>query len=585
VRTYKMLEVDLKSGEFKTSDITPLFEKYLGGTGVATALFGEVPPENDPYSPSAPIFFVIGPFSGVYPVATKTIAVFKSPLTGNLGESHAGGRLAMAIQGTGFHVLKIVGKAPVLSYLVINEDSVVIKRANSLKGMSALATERVLRDREDAGFKRSMIRIGPAGERLSPIAGVTVDSSRHFGRLGLGGVMGSKNLKAVVISGGKYWSISNPAQFNTFYKKIYESVVKSPAMKKYHDLGTSMNVLPLSQINGLPTRNFSQGFFESGKEISGEKFAEKHLCQQIACAHCQVGCIHVASLREAFDPTEHMYKTFKVSYDHELIYALGSNLSIQSTEEILRLLLLVEKQGWDAISIGVTLAWAIDAFKAGFIGTKETNGLVLNFGDAAVCEKMLHHTADGKTEFFSDLEKGADFCSAKYGGKEFAIAFGKNEAAGYMTGLYAFLGYATGVRHSHLDAAGYSIDQGNLTKPQSDEDSTKALYKESVWRMILNSLTICLFARNIYTKEVILEGLDALEIPGWTEDKLLTTAKRIHALKHLCKQKCGFKLDQIPFPDRLTKVFTSAGKVSEDRFRQQINFFQQLVDDDIKTLL
>lgn len=577
MRTFRMLDIDLTTGTSQSVDVTPLFDEFLGGTGVATKLLSEMDPTIDPYAPEAPVIFAIGPFTNVFPVCTKTVALFKSPLSGNLGESHAGGRLAMAMYGAGFHVIRIRGKVSSLSYLVIDEDRITIHKANSLKGMSALATERMLRDREDSEFKRSILRIGPAGERLSPIGEVTVDASRHFGRLGLGGVLGSKNLKAIMVSGGRYWTIPNKGAFNTFYKKLYDTVVASPLMKKYHELGTPVNVVPLSKINGLPTRNFSQGSFEGAKGISGETFAAQHLSQQTACTHCQVGCIHIATVREKFPFDEAHYKTFKVSYDHELIYAWGSNLSIGNAEQVLKLLLLVEKQGWDAISMGVTLAWAVDAFANGHIGEKETGGLILGFGDGPLYEKMLQRIAEGYNDFYRDLEKGADFCARKYGGREYAIAFGKNEAAGYSTGLWAFLGYATGVRHSHLDNAGYSVDQGNLSKPQPDEELTKGMYKEGVWRMALNSLTICLFARNVYSKEIILEGLSVLGIEGWSEERLNAAAKKIHALKYKFKEDCGFRFEDQELPGRLTRTLTSNGRLSAERFKVEIERYRQLV--------
>ena len=579
-----MMEIDLSHGTSKVTDITPLFDEYLGGTGVATKLLLDSFSDYDPYSPDAPIFFATGPFSSVYPVATKTVALFKSPLTKNLGESHAGGRLAMGMFGAGIHVLKITGKASMLSYLVIDGEEISVKGACSLKGMSALAVERVLRDREDSPYKKSIIRIGPAGERLSPIAEVSVDSSRHFGRMGLGGVMGSKNLKALVIYGGKSWPLENRGKYNVCYKKLYDTVVGSSVMRKYHDLGTSVNVVPLSKIHGLPTRNFSQGSFEGAENISGERFADKHLCQAIACSHCQVGCIHLGSLRENFSKDEHQFKTFKVSYDHELIYAWGSNLSIQSTEDILKMLLIVEKQGWDAISMGVTLAWATQAYQHGLIGKDQTGDVILDFGDSASYLKALNKIIEGKSEFFTDLEKGSVHCSEKYGGKEFAIAFGKLEAAGYATGLHAFLGFATGVRHSHLDGAGYSIDQNNLVKPQTDEELTKKLFDEAVSRMISNSLVICLFARNVYSKEIVLEGLEGLGIKGWTDERLTRTSHKIHAMKNLYKMKCGFKFDDLKLPDNLTKVYTSNGLLSQERFAKQIKFFRELLEPDMKSL-
>lgn len=583
MRNFYMLDIDLSSGKSEKIDVTALFNRYIGGTGVATALLDEFAPETDAYDAAAPIIFAIGPLSSIVPVATKTVAMFKSPLTGNMGESHAGGRLAMAMCGAGYHVIRIRGKSEFPCVIEIDGNTVRFNSASSLRGMSALAVERILRDHYKSDYKRSIVRTGPAGERLSPIAAATVDSSRHFGRLGLGGVLGSKNVKALVVSGGNYWKIENPA-FNAYYNKLYQAVVNSDQMKKYHDLGTPINVVPLSKINGLPTRNFSQGYFEGAEGISGEAFAEKHLSQQTACAHCQCGCIHMATLRESFDQEEHMYKTFKVSYDHELIFAWGSNLSIGNSEDVLRLLYYVEKQGWDAISMGVILAWSVEAFQRGYLTTAHTDGIVLNFGDAQTFLKVLERISNRHNEFYSDLEKGSVYCGEKYGGKDFAIAFGKNEAPGYMTGLHAYLGYGTGVRHSHLDSAGYSIDQKKINSTKTDSDWTKDMYKESVWRMALNSLVICLFARNIYTPEIVSEGLKIVGMEQFDNAALAKVARVIHAMKIRQKMNFGFRFSDLYLPARLEKAVTTSGHVTVEQFAEQVKVYQQLAEEDMKLL-
>ena len=584
MKNFYMLDIDLNTATSKKVEITHLFERYIGGTGVAAALFDEIDPAVDPFAPEAPVIFATGPFSSVFPVATKTVVMYKSPLTGNLGESHAGGRLAMAMYGAGFHVIRIHGKAKFPCTIEIDGDKFKVNSASSLRGMSSLAAERVLRDHYKSDYKRSIVRIGPAGERLSPIACATVDSSRHFGRLGVGGVLGSKNVKAMVVSGGKYWKIDDPGAFNSYYSKLYQAVVESDQMKKYHDLGTPVSVIPLSKINGLPTRNFSQGFFENAEGISGETFAEKHLAQQIACAHCQCGCIHIATLRECFDPEQHMYKTIKVSYDHELIFAWGSNLSIGNSEDVLKLLYYVEKQGWDAISMGGILAWACEAYQKGFLTTGHTDGLVINFGDANVFMEMLKRISSRHNEFYCDLERGSVVCAEKYGGKEFAIAFGKNEAPGYMTGLHSYLGYATGFRHSHLDSAGYSIDQKKINSTKTDSEWTKSMYDESVWRMVLNSLVICLFARNIYTPQIICEGLQLLGYDGFDEKRLNETAHITHARKTRQKKNFGFKFSELYQPARLERAATSCGHVTSQQFDEQVKVYEELVEADLKLL-
>ncbi len=579
-----LLDIDLTNQQYEKRNITELFSRWLGGTAVCSVLLEECGMDLEPYDPQAPIIFGIGPFSSVFPVATKTVALFRSPLTNDLGESHAGGRLAMSMYGAGYHMIRFRGVFPSLSYIVIDEDEVHFKRANSLKGMSALATERVLREREDSQFKRSIVRIGPAGERRSPIACATVDASRHFGRLGLGGVMGSKNLKAIVVSGGRYWTINDRKAMNAYYKKLYDTVVHSSTMKKYHNLGTAMNIIPMSAINGLPTRNFSQGFFESAQQISGETFARSYLSQQIACAHCQTGCIHMATLRETYHLEDNMVKTIKVSYDHELIYAWGSNLSIQSPEAVLRLLLFVEKQGWDAISMGVTVAWAVEAFQQGYITQEDTDGLILNFGDAQAYIQILERVQRGHNRFFRSLEQGAAYCASQYGGQDLCMTFGKNEAPGYMTGLFAFAGYASGVRHSHLDAAGYSIDQTILQQPMELQQANRCMYDEACWRMVLNSLGICLFARNVYAPSIISEGLSLLGFEAFDEARLISLGRSIHALKYRMKRKWGFDLTKVKLPGKLTKVMTSAGKLSEEEYRQVLDQFDKWVTEDIQRL-
>lgn len=574
---YRILEIDLGTNETKVKDVSELFSRFIGGTGVLTYLaFKELNSQLDPLSPQAPIFLGIGPFNNYFPSASKTVAIFKSPLTGDLGESHAGGRLSMAMFASGFHIIKITGKADKPVYLSIDNERVNLIPCRSLWGRSTLSVERILREKEDnRKGKKSIIRIGPAGERLSPIACVTVDSSRHFGRLGLGAVFGSKNLKAVVISGNRYSQIENKKDYQSFYNELFKDLAFSENTYKYRDLGTSANVVPLSKIHSLPTRNFSQGFFESAERISGEFFAENFLAQQISCSHCPVGCIHVATLRELFaDP--HMYKTIKVSYDHELIYSIGSNLSISDAGEILKLLQFIEKQGWDAISIGVTLAWATEAFQKGLITLSDTNGLALSFGDGQTYAKVLENIASGKNEFYQDLEKGVYYCAEKYGAQDLAMHFNRNEAPGYMTGPDAFVGYAVGVRHSHLDCAGYSIDQKFLGRQQDLEKEVKMMYEESLWRMITNSLVTCLFARGTYTPNTVEKGLRLL---GYDVDLqwLTKTSRVIHGMKYLLKEKLGFDFEKLELPSKLTKIYTGRGMISTDDFKERVKTYEKLI--------
>jgi aldehyde:ferredoxin oxidoreductase len=585
MRNFYLLDINLNEEEFNIVDITDLFREYIGGTGVATKLFLDACKDNiDPLDPESPIVFAIGPTNNYFPVITKTIAVFKSPLTGDFGESHAGGNLGLTMYQAGIHAMRIKGKAKYFSYIEIENDRLRILRADLLRNMSATATERVLMDKYNNLRIKSIMKIGPAGERLSPIACVGVDSSRHFGRLGLGAIFGSKNIKAIVIHGTKY-SAAPKGKYNTLYNNLYKDITQSELMHKYHDLGKALNVVPLSKINGLPVRNFSQGFFEGADKISGENMADKHLVQKIACTGCPVGCIHIGEVRVIFEAEHHMYKSKKVSYDYEPIYAFGSNLSIDNSDYLLLLLHEVERQGWDVMSMGVTLAWATKAFQKGIINKNHTLGEILNFGNAETYLRVLNKISQNANEFYKDLERGAYFCSKKYGGEDFAIVFNKNEAAGYLTGIMAFLGYSTDTRHSHLGNAGYSIDQKFRNKQISIEDRMEELYNEGIWRIIFTSIAGCLFARGVYNKESIIPDiLIASGFEGYDDKKLWKIARRIHTLKWNFKFKNGFKFDNVILPGKLTHVMTSNGLITQEEFTKGIDIFKHYVEEDLKLL-
>ena len=570
-----ILYIDLTSQTSRVERNEEIFDRFMGGTSVGTELlFQHGRPKDDPYVPEAPIIFAIGPFNSLYPVATKTIALFKSPLSGELGESHAGGRFSMALRDAEIDVMVITGKSERPTYLSIDNHKVTFKSAATFWGASATACERILRASEAvSGRKLSIVRIGPAGERLSPMACAVVDSSRHFGRTGLGGVMGSKNLKAIVVSGSGGWEFekSEMKAYNEVYDEFYDRVVRSKDMTKYHDVGTAINIKPLSMLNGLPTRNFSQGSFESADEVSGETFAKNHLAQHIGCVHCQCGCIHMATLREEFQ-TWH-YATSKVSYDYELIYALGTSLSVASPHDILRMILEVERQGWDVISMGITLAWASEAYVSGVITDKETGGLALNFGNTESYLEMMRRCAAGE-EFFRDLELGCAKCSEKWGGTDFAIHYGGVEPAGYMTGENFAISSLLGVRHSHLDDLGYSIDQKILTKPMPVEEQVMQQVKEAQWRMIINSMAICLFARAIYDVDIVIRGLNALSL-DWTKEKIDELGVNMLRRKNEWRKLCGFDPDKFAVPRKMLNVRSANGRMNEESLRYRMKLYRE----------
>ncbi|MEM3437722.1 MAG: aldehyde ferredoxin oxidoreductase C-terminal domain-containing protein [Nitrososphaerales archaeon] len=569
-----VLYIDLERKSFYIRDRSELFNKWLGGIGVALQLYKEEAVKSaNPFDPGNVIIFAIGPLTSLYPLASKVVAVFKSPLTGNYGESHAGGRSATAIRSAGYGAIVIKGVSDRPIYLVISEKGVQFKDAATIWGMrSTFTVGRVLREASPGAGLRTIMRIGRAGENLVRYACVVSETYRHFGRMGLGAVFGSKKLKALIIYGKSSIRLPKIKIYRDTYDEAYKLAVKSGLMKKYHELGTPMNVLPINALGALPTRNLSEAKFEWAEQISGENLAAKKLGRRVACSHCPVACIHLATIRETYPDEPYFYKTTFVSYDYELLYSLGSMLGISDINGLLKLIDEVELEGLDAISTGVVLAWATEAYKKGIV---KLNDLLvdLDWGKANSYREAVNLIVDQPNEFYKNLAMGVDHASKIYGGQEFALSFGGNEMPGYHTGPAAYIGYLIGSRHSHLDAAGYSIDQ--KMRNLSPSEIVDKLIEEESWRQILSSLVVCYFARGIYEPSMVKKTLSTL---GYEldEEELKELGKRIYEEKQALKASQGFKPNELRIPERIFEVPTFHGLIDKNYIRMALEYYSQI---------
>ncbi|MCD6485975.1 MAG: aldehyde ferredoxin oxidoreductase family protein [Syntrophobacterales bacterium] len=579
-----VLYIDLSKRIFKVEKRHDLFEKYMGGTGVATALLHEECPENcDPLGPDNPVIFAVGPLTALFPLASKTVAMFKSPLTGNLGESHCGGRSAVAIRMAGCGAIVIKGASSMPVYLSIDGNQVYFRDASSLWGMGNFATGRIIRENETGAGLRAIMRIGRAGENLISYACVTSETYRHFGRLGLGAVFGSKKLKALVVSGKSSLPVSNHKTYRKIYDEVYKTAVDSPVMKKYHDLGTAENIMPLNDFGGLPTRNLKEARFEGASGISGETFAEQYLGRRLACSHCPVGCIHIAALREPYEDEAYFYKTSMISYDYEPIYSLGSMLGISSASDFLKLMDKVEVWGMDAMSLGVILAWATEARERGLISEKETGGAELEWGNVKEYIKAAGYIVSQPNDFYKALARGVEHVASIYGGENYALAFGGNEMPGYHTGPGAHLGALIGARHSHLDNGGYGVDQKTLVnRKMKPEELVDTLLEEERWRQVLSSLVVCFFARGIYSPELVARLLAVAGFDLSTDD-LQRIGKEIHSEKYRFKIREGFAVDSVRIPERISETPSPISWLNESYLKEALKYAQKTISKEINT--
>lgn len=577
-RLRKVLHINLSEKESRIDERPELFDTYLGGAGVASKLLEEeCPPKVDPFSPEAPVIFAVGPFTGLLPSMVKTVAMFKSPLTGNLGESHCGGHFATALRFAGLGAVVVRGAADVPSVLLVEDTDVRVEAAASLWGLSPLQVEKSLRSPSQEGME-SVASIGIAGENGVYYSGLITDRYHHFGRLGLGAVIGTKKLKAIKIHGTGEIPLERPTEFKDFYEEIHRRVVQTEEMRKYHDLGTPINVMMLNELGALPTKNFTQPRFERAEEISGERFLETLLERKISCPGCPVACIHLGGLRTGFSPQHELGRreAFEeldlVPYNYEPVFALGSNLEIGDAQSVLRLIGQCERVGMDAIMTGSVLAWLTEAVEKGLIPRQELGELEPRWGDAATYSKIIENIALAKNQFCKRLALGTSAAAEKYGGKDFAVSIGKNSPAGYATGYGFVVGTLVGARHSHLSNMGYSIDQKAVKSNLSLEHIIEKIADEEDWLYVYYSLIGCYFARGVYDEGTIVKALDLIGLTK-TDKELRDLGNEIFQRLYRFKVREGFNLAREQIPKRMTEIETPYGKLDPSRLREMVQHY------------
>ncbi len=530
----KVAYIDLSEEEAEIRDRSDL-SRYFGGAGVAFKLLSEYKDtlgDRDALWAEQPIIFSKGFFTGIYPCATKVTAAFKSPLTGELGESHAGGKLAYAMASAGLGAIVIKGASETPVHLQIDDTSIEIKEAEELWGLSCFEVEKQLKG-------KSKMYIGKAGEKQIPFACVVVDTYRHFGRLGLGALFGSKGLKAIAISGNKRVKVNS-----RYYREIFEKIKADEDLKKYSEgYGTSENTVMMNEVSGLPVKNLQANRCDV-EGITEDAFA-KFLVEKKTCSGCPIRCINVAK-REKNSP--------KIAYDYEPIYSLGPLLGIGKAEEVLRLLEKVEEYGLDVIATGNLLAWATEAYGRGLVELP----VPLKFGVTENHLETIDRIVEGEG-IYKDLRKGTEDAALIYGGKDFALTLGKNAMAGYHTGYALILGQAAGQRHSHMDNNAWFLD----FEKYLPEEAVDELISDEKKRCVMNSMGLCLFTISVYDLKLISEGLKEIGIDK-SEEELFEIGEEIFDLKKEIKRACGFEYGDLRFPERLFETESMNGVLKRE---------------------
>jgi aldehyde:ferredoxin oxidoreductase len=549
---FRVLLVDLNNGRGNVVTLDGR-DTVAGGSGLAALLFSKYGyPERPWDDPDQPLIFAIGPLTGYFPLMSKTVCAFKSPYHNQYAESHAGGRSALALRFADLDALVVTGKAATPSCIVLGSRHLEVKDVSYIWGKDVFETGKMLRGLTKGSGHRSTLRIGPAGEKGSAMAAINADTYRHFGRLGGGTVMGSKNLKAIAINGDATFPLPDSKEYPKLFQEVYAKLTGKDMMK-YHDIGTPINMALLNETKMLPIRNLQRTTDPTMSSITGEKFADDALLRNAACSGCPVGCIHIGFVRERFQK-EHRYIYRQVSYDHEPIFAVGAMLSVENCFEVLAIIDISEKMGLDVMSAGVALAWATEATEKGIISEKETI-VRLSFGDTEGYKQAMLHLGMATNDFYNILAQGTLRAAEQYGGKDYACVLGQ-EMAGYATGEVYFASQALGLRHSHLDSGGYSYDQ-----KEQGKDVSKAvdfLVKDEQGRVLLTSMVSCLFARGVYADELLATCLQAVGYSSLAEN-LGPVSRNIQKLRWKNRFTTGYVPEEVVIPKRFNEITTVKG--------------------------
>jgi aldehyde:ferredoxin oxidoreductase len=410
----QVLRVDLGTGAIAVETPSADFYRgYGGGSCMAMVyMLRDMPPNLDPFNPAsllifAPSVLTGAPLSGL----SRFNATAKSPLTGTIGDSQAGGYWGAELKKAGFDALVITGRAEQPVYLWIDDDTVEIRPADHLWGLDTAPAQAAIR--EEVGVPQARVAlIGPGGENRVRYAGIVNDLHHFNGRTGMGAVMGSKHLKAVAVRGSDQVALHDPDALRDIARSVPQRVEESGAAL-LQKRGTAAFLTPMNDSGGLPTRNFTSGVFEGTAEIDGEAMHDRFYARSNTCYACAVRCKQAVEAREpyAIDPAYG-------GPEYEGLAALGAYTGVSDLAAVCKANELCNRYTLDVISCGGTIAWAMECFERGIIGPEETGGIDLRFGNGEALVEMVHKIAH--REGIGDLLAEGPARAAKAWGEEAA---------------------------------------------------------------------------------------------------------------------------------------------------------------------
>jgi len=575
----RMLRIDVGAKTASPWSVPDDVRSYLGGIGYGVKILSdEVDPAIDPLSPANKVVLTVGPLTGTSaPMHAQTCLVTKSPLTGTILNSYAGGFLGAEIKFCGLDGIIFEGAGTEWSLLLIDDDSVRFESAEDIVGVTTEEAETYVKETYGTGYRT--ISIGPAGERAVAMAGA-FSETRAFGRGGAGAVLGSKRIKAIGVRGSHGVTTADPSAFRALTAENMD-VLRGARAEEFGLLGIFSKLgtgggMPLVQGRGaLPTKNHTYGSFEDAEKIDGPYYEENLYTRRIACFGCPVHCGRIHKFTGADGSA-----LWGRGPEYETMFSLGSNLLNGDAATLAEANRLTELYGVDSLTTGVTIAWALEMAEAGKLSDP---GLDLQFGDADAVLGLIH--AICSREGIGDLlAKGPKAAALELGNDSIGNAMQvKNSGfAAWMprrmkgTGL----AYATSNRGACHKRAPIGVEIAGVLDMDSYEGKAAVLIETQNTVNAIFTLISCRFHEFATDHEIYPAFVRAAigRDVQWTE--MVTLGERIWNLEKLFNLKAGLTRDDDRLPTKCHEPVlgaTSQSAVIEpDRFEAMLDEYYSL---------
>ena len=555
----RILRIDLTRKKTSVERIPEEWmRKYLGGRGLAARYYyDEVEARAHPLSPENKLIFMTGPLTGVSVFgSTKAYIVAKSPLTEHYSVTNAGGYFGASLKRAGYDGLIVEGRSEKPVYLSILDGDIEIRDAEAFWGLKTPEAHEAMR--EEVGEKSASVAcIGPAGEKLSRIACILADSSDRrggaFGRGGLGAVMGSKNLKGILVRGTRDIEVARPDELREYLRGRVKQLRETTG--NHTRYGTLQYTEPLYELGAYPIMNFTRTRVEEGliESLSAEAMRDGYLAGDAACYGCPVACGKVLAARSR------RWSGYRTKVEYETLWSFGPQCGVFEYDVVIAANALAEEYGLDGMSAGYTIGFAMELYEKGIIDRELTGGLSLRFGDGEAEVELLRLMGErkGVGEIFAD---GAYRAAERIGrgSMRYVMHVKRQEFAAYEPRAFYGIGlsYATSSRGACHNVGGWTI-RDELLKPKIDRFAVegKGRLVKSIQdvRGYIDSLAICTIPRRSLglTDDPDPSVVNHVTGAGFSGKELITIGERVYNIERLILNREGVTRKDDALPERI----------------------------------